>query len=224
MLKKLKQIEEKVIFNFTRIVSLIIITAIFILLLTGIIILFNIKSNTYVNYSEVRNQLITSDSSVNNNSQTPKETNDLNTIASGIEIPKDIKEVFQGENREVLVNWLRNLDNKQQEEFITNLTTIKNEAENDESINFNDAINTYSELKFNAFSQSANNPYSAYEDIALKIVTGIFIIIGIGLIGLFSLILVLLAIERNTRQKDEMKNLEWLILEQLVAALFLLLK
>ena len=208
MLKKLKQIEEKVIFNFTRIVSLIIITAIFILLLTGIIILFNIKSNTYVNYSEVRNQLITSDSSVNNNSQTPKETNDLNTIASGIEIPKDIKEVFQGENREVLVNWLRNLDNKQQEEFITNLTTIKNEAENDESINFNDAINTYSELKFNAFSQSANNPYSAYEDIALKIVTGIFIIIGIGLIGLFSLILVLLAIERNTRQKDEMKNLE----------------
>lgn len=206
MLKKLGNIEEKIIFNITRLVSLFIITGIFILLILGLIGFFNMKSTTYVNYSTIKNQLTAEDTPINNQSPKGVDPNSLEGIAPQVEIPQKIRNVFKDQNREVLISWLKDLSPEKQRDFISNLNNIITEAENDEDVLVTDAINNYKNLKFNKFSQEANNPYSEYEEIAKKIGMVLFVIISIFLIGLFALVLVLLAIERNTRQNNKVSE------------------
>ena len=208
MLEKLENLEEKVIFNFTRIIALIMILGIFILLVIGIIGLTTMKDNTYVSYSTVKTSLTTSNDSSGDTSQTPSREESLEAVTSGVYIPQEVKDKFQGENRDVLIGWLKNMNTQQQEKFVSNLSNIINEAESDESINLYTAVNKYKSLKFNKFTQQTSNPLSSYEDTARKIGIALFVTIAIGLIGLFSLVLVLLAIERNTRSEDKLNNTE----------------
>lgn len=208
MLEKLENLEEKVIFNFTRIIALIMILGMFILLVIGIIGLTTMKDNTYVSYSTVKTSLTTSNDSSGDTSQTPSREESLEAVTSGVYIPQEVKDKFQGENRDVLIGWLKNMNTQQQEKFVSNLSNIINEAESDESINLYTAVNKYKSLKFNKFTQQTSNPLSSYEDTARKIGIALFVTIAIGLIGLFSLVLVLLAIERNTRSEDKLNNTE----------------
>ena len=208
MLEKLENLEEKIIFNFTRIIALIMILGMFILLVIGIIGLTTMKDNTYVSYSTVKTSLTTSNDSSGDTSQTPSREESLEAVTSGVYIPQEVKDKFQGENRDVLIGWLKNMNTQQQEKFVSNLSNIINEAESDESINLYTAVNKYKSLKFNKFTQQTSNPLSSYEDTARKIGIALFVTIAIGLIGLFSLVLVLLAIERNTRSEDKLNNTE----------------
>jgi hypothetical protein len=112
-----------------------------------------------------------------------------------VEIPENVKKYISGENEKVLYKWIESLDEKDQEDFIENLSLIITEAEN-KGEDVVDVINDYKTAKL---SKLQKTEFEKYEKVAER---GAIIGAMFGLIifiALMSLILVMLAIERNTR-------------------------
>ena len=142
--------------------------------------------DTAVTYAEVEKAL------------QPPITNESATISESlpdIDIPKNVEKYLGGTNRDILIGWLKALEEDQKQDFIDNLSDVIVEAEeaNAEVIT---AINKYSTLKQSKYT---TNEIEKYAD---KVAHGIYVVAAIvcATLGvLFSLVLVLLAIERNTR-------------------------
>jgi hypothetical protein len=183
----LNNIEQKIIFNFTRWVAL---TAI-ILLFIGIVISFlayrSIGDWKYISYETVGKAL------------DPPEVKAERTIQESlpeIEIPDSVERHLRGKNKAVLLGWLGDLEEEEKADFLVNLDHIIMEAARKNPDKVIDYINKYRELKF---SKVKENPFNAYIDKAARTGFLISILLIIGTIGLFSMVLVMLAVERNTR-------------------------
>ena len=112
-----------------------------------------------------------------------------------VKLPENVKKYLSGENEKIFYGWIKSLDKKDQEDFIDNLSSIISEAENKKE-NVVDVINEYKTAKL---SKLQKTEAEKYEKIAEKgaIIGAIF---GLVLfIALMTLILIMLAVERNTR-------------------------
>jgi hypothetical protein len=118
-------------------------------------------------------------------------------ILPGIKLPFILQKHFSAPERiKVLRDWLSGLDASQRRVFLEEMAAAVTEAES-RGVDALEAIDKYKEIKFDKLKQE--------ELAAAKLATQRMTYAGVAfgailLIALFSLILVLLAIERNTRR------------------------
>jgi len=111
-----------------------------------------------------------------------------------VDVPETVsKEFASAKNRQVLAGWVKILPKDERQDFIDNMLDVIIYAQQN-NINTTDAVNSYKQLKF-------DNLGTTGFDRVERVVTRGTVIAGIlfGVMLLFSLVLVLLAIERNTR-------------------------
>ncbi len=118
-------------------------------------------------------------------------------ILPGIKLPFILQKHFSAPERiKVLRDWLSGLDTSQRQVFLEEMAAAVAEAES-RRVDALEAINKYREIKFDKLKQEE----LAAAKLAMQRITYAGVAFGaILLIALFSLILVLLAIERNTRR------------------------
>jgi hypothetical protein len=206
-------IETRFLFSFTRLVALV---SIFLLLLTGIgamgtIIFSYAPTSIKVTSSEVLVSLepkaTEQNSSENEGTETALKGNTSTVFKHKIKLPIVVQKEFSDpSNLRILSGWLEEYPEGMHAEFIQELeevitAAIKDEEDNNEGFvrgdRVNDAINTYKKMKIDKYNElRARETRTKQERLtALAVLAGSAL-----LIALFSIILVLLAIERNTRR------------------------
>ena len=192
-------LERNFLFILTRFLALLIIVSLLIAIVVGGIMfsekLFP-KNDTKVTPTEVIEAIHPSDTYTQSQPGQQQAVIDVN-ILPGIKMPFILQKYFNTpESIKVLKEWLEKLPKGQRNEFINELAATVEQIEKT-GTNIDDAINKYAELKLSKLSDSKLAEAEA-SSMRLKYVGVAFG--GVGLIALFSLILVLLAIERNTRK------------------------
>lgn len=181
---------EKLLFGFTRVFA---IGGSLVALVAVVILLFSLfessNKKTYVSFSDLRPRLqqekVGSEETVS-----PPEIK--------IQIPDNVKKYLFPENEQILYGWIESLDKRGQEDFLENLSSIIAEAEknNENVINIAYDYKTAKLRKLRSEKQSETQS-EKYERIAAEVGA----LFGLVLfIALMSLILVMLAVERNTRK------------------------
>lgn len=188
------KIEQKVIFNITRCMALVVIGLLFVSIILGVIFFFNVGKENQIAYADIEYAL-------NPTSQSGSES--IQEVVPQIEIPEKVEKYLGAQNKTFFLGWIRNLDPEKKQDFVDNLSEVISQTEIKSPDKMIDFINKYKELKLARF---ATDPYGKYTEKAMKAGAGIFILATIGLVGLFSLILVLLAVERNTRKEGSTSN------------------
>lgn len=184
---------EKVLFGMTRTFALIgSVIALLMITVVTIKLLFSHESMD-ISYNQVTAEILGGRS-------TGEESGNIESArAIQVEIPAKLKEYFKGDNEAVLKNWIENLDENQQKDFIRNLVRIVKKAESGKT-DVHKAINAYKRLKFDRLRTIENKKYL----VMIGRIGGImFVCIMFLILSVLSLVLVMLAIERNTRQAEE---------------------
>lgn len=183
----LDAIERRGLFGFTRFLSFAIILFLCVMIFFSVSFYYSIKPSTFVSLEDVKgsSSAISSQTGLTFQQGTPD-----------VSIPPELDKYFgTEENRNIVRGWISSLDLEQKRDFYSNLAVILREAErNNEDVV--DIINAYRYAKLTKLSTSQ---WEKYAQQVQKGATILFVSILLGMVGLFSLILVLLAIERNSR-------------------------
>ncbi len=200
----LAKFERNFLFGLTRAFAMFFIITTLIGLLIGALVVLNQTGNqsSQVEAQEVIDVLRPSlpvESAEPTTLQTPSKPQ-AKRLPLGLKLPFILQKHFSDPtNMEILIDWLSAVPHDQQQAFLDEMAAAVTQAEKEHIAPF-EAINTYHELKqqkIAAAQLSAEAQKEAWLWYAGAIGSGIVII------ALFSLILVLLAIERNTRQDGE---------------------
>jgi predicted Zn finger-like uncharacterized protein len=170
------------IFTLTKFVAYFSIGLIVVLVILGGLTYFSIVSNNTVTYAEVGRSLELK--------QDPLLT--IQAAVPEIKVPKLVDKYLGGDNRGTFVDWMKGLSENQKKDFINNLELIIEKVRKDDPENIYEYINEYASLKF---KRSVDKPAAKY---LLKFGLIIAMIIMIGLLGLFSLILLQLIPQKTT--------------------------
>jgi hypothetical protein len=198
----LEVIERRTFFRLTRIVAFL-----WLLLLTASTVLSLVLFFTSIGHSPGH---------VAPNSALPPSNTSIGAEPAGVEslnqnsnaspllslrIPLAVQSYLDSEeNNKVVEGWLNSLDPSDRQDFIDNMAEVITAAQK-ERVDVFASINRYKDLKAAKIAAAKQGidvmgvPVSAF-----NLVIGIFI--QLGLIAIISLILVLLAIERNTRKPE----------------------
>jgi wobble nucleotide-excising tRNase len=104
------------------------------------------------------------------------------------------------ENKKVVEGWLEPLGPSERQDFLDNMAEVITAAEK-QRVDIVAAINRYKELKLAKIAEAKQgSDFIGITIRPLNVVIGIFF--QLALIALISLVLVLLAIERNTRRPE----------------------
>jgi hypothetical protein len=186
--KKQSSVFEKFLFKFTRLFALVGAAC---ALMAGAVLLFNLSGSgdkdKYVSFNDLRPVQQTEGVG---NEYAP--THPINKI----KFPENVKKYLSGKNEKILNGWIEPLDEKNMKDFIKNLSSIIAEAE-ERNENVVNIINEYKIVKLEKLNETE---FEKYEKVVSKAaisgtIFGLFIFIA-----LMSLVLVMLAIERNTRE------------------------
>jgi hypothetical protein len=195
-------IERRTFFRLTRIVALLWLF----FLAAGIIlsvILFLAAINHSVGHVDPELALQSSDSNVN--SASPENGRlDQSSNASpltSLRIPLSVQSYLDSEeNKKVIEGWLGSLDPSDRQDFIDNMAEVITAAQK-KRVDVFGSINRYKDLKIaKAAAAKQGMDVMGIAVSPFNLVLGIFF--QLGLIAIVSLILVLLAIERNTRKPE----------------------
>lgn len=175
---------EKVLFKFTRYFAL---SGAICALIGGIFLLLNLfgsdDKNDYVSLYDLRPS-----------QQTQEEGSKYVSNHPTIKLPDNVKKYLSGENEKILYGWIEPLEKSNKKNFIENLSLVIAEAEKNNE-NVVEIINEYKTVKLEKLSGSGFEKYErkVNKGVMLGTIFGLFIFIA-----LMSLVLVMLAIERNT--------------------------
>jgi uncharacterized membrane protein YeiB len=185
----LKNLEQKILFIFTRMVSLIVILGLFLTIILTTIAFFNNSNNSNVTYNNIKNEL--------------KKSNNLPHRQTLSEDDKGLINKYFSNNsdRSIINTWMQGMTEDVAKDFLINLAEVirQTEQSNDQNYQIEDVINKYKDIKIKKISE---NIFTENIETYKYFIYIIFLCFIVGLIGLFSLILVLLAIERNTRKEE----------------------
>ena len=192
-------LEQKFLFTLTRFLALLIIAGLVISMVVGGIMLGDTllpQKNTKVTPIEVMEAIKPSVTYNQSQSDQRQESIDVNVLP-GIKLPFILQKHFNNPNAiKYLKRLIEDLPSGQRTEFINELAAVVEEAERTNA-NVPDAINKYAELKLSKIKESQLAEAGAKAQRLTYLGYGFACV---GLIAMFSLILVLLAIERNTRR------------------------
>lgn len=146
--------------------------------------------DTQVDYLEVKQAI---------NQPEPGSYAALKKTAPNLNIPEGVEKYLSGDNRQVFLGWIENMESDQQQEFTNNLEDVikASEKNSDDVI---EMVNKYKELKLAKLSTSEIEKYAAKT--AKAGVVGFAFGMAV-LVVLMSVVLLLIAIERNTRKDVE---------------------
>lgn len=114
-----------------------------------------------------------------------------------VHIPESVTRHLYDDNKRILEDWLGGISgHEKKQDFIDNLSEVIQDAELNK-VDVLNAINNYRIIKLKKLNKSS---IEEYEGMALKGVAYLSIFAFIVFISIMSLILVMLAIERNTRR------------------------
>lgn len=184
----LDKLERDAIFKFTRLFSFSIIIVLCVGIVSSLLFFINLRSSTQVSLLELKL-----------NEKKKGNATNVEGLKEAASIPYIVEKYLSDvPNQKVLFSWLSNLNLDQQVDFLSNLSAVIQEAEQNTSTgqNMNDIINEYKDAKLARLSKGVFEEYAQQARQAAAI---FFIAIFLSMIALFSLVLVLLAIERNTR-------------------------
>jgi hypothetical protein len=173
--------ERDWIFTLTKFVAYFSIALLVVLLLMGGLTFYSINSSKTVTYTEVERSLELKED--------PLIT--IQSVVPDIKISREVKKYLGGDNKGTFVEWMNELDENQKKDFIENLELIIQKAQKKEPENIYAYINEYKSLKF---KWSVDKPLAKY---LFKFGLIIAMITMVGLLGLFSLVLLQL-ISRKT--------------------------
>jgi hypothetical protein len=195
--------ERKALFNITRGVALFLVS-LFLLGVTAIAIygasVWNTSVSTKVAPDVIINQIKPPAPPANSESQPqgaklPSNLGPESSPLAGYRIPFSLQNYVSGDNARVLKNHLDSVPENERQAYLDELGLVVAAAE-ENKLEVVYAINTYIRTKGDLYAKAEAERAKKLE--TLKIV-GAGIGGGLLLIALFSLVLVLLAIERNTR-------------------------
>lgn len=192
------KLEMKVLFRFTRILAL----GIVLLLLGGIVVgsitvlrQWADTPSERVDPKEVISSLQPSEPGTKGK-QSMEATAPKKGPLDSITLHSTLKELFsEPGNRHILANILEDVPEDQRQAYVDNMEDVA-EAAKSQHIGVAEAINTYVRIKREKVASAAvhREIFSQYRLVAAASAASALL-----LIGMFSLVLVLLAIERNTR-------------------------
>lgn len=182
--------EQMVLFNFVRILTYLIMVLLVGTVLIGGLLFFKklMPPSTRVSYEDVL--------------PAQSETASSEELSPGAQermpkLPDNVARYMKGQNYPILKGWLQGLPMKQKWDFVDNMSSVISAAEKEHPDRVIDVINRYKQVKLekmsDAMEQRAANQVTRLAYIGYGLA-------AIGLAAIFTLILVLLAIERNTRR------------------------
>lgn len=116
----------------------------------------------------------------------------------GFTLPRRVKRYLDGgSERPVFAGWVRNLSEDRRRDFITNLEAVLAAAERDGA----DPVATTHVYKDLKLERMQANPLAELTEQIRRVAAVSLVLACVALMGLFSLVLVLLSVERNTRLK-----------------------
>lgn len=180
---------ERLVFGITRFVALLGAGAVLIGIVGLVFALLSPKQNDKkVTYEEVVKQQASS-------SRKASTWDSDDTYSPIIAIPKTLQEYIKGDNVAVVNGWLRGMTESQQRDFLKNMTEVVSKA-NARNADIANVINSYKTIKLQRIQKSEMEQYTRMA-VRAGYISGIF---GLLLIlCILGLVLVMLAIERNTR-------------------------
>jgi hypothetical protein len=197
--------EKKFLFGLTRVFAILIIFSILISVgIVGMLFVdFSKGINTQVTAFEVTDAIkppvVENTTSTYSTSSSSLSPTNLNLLPS-VKLPFVLQKHFnEPENIKVLNSWLDVLPLDAQQNFIDEMAATVTESDK-LKLPFVDAINKYKQLKFKKLDEERA---AKAERRLQQTYFAAFVFGAVTLIALFSLILVLLAIERNTRQVEK---------------------
>lgn len=202
----IQNVERKGLFKLTRYIALLFIC---LLVLSVIVGFFNTtrilgqRTNTKIIPKEILS--IIEESSDSKNAMNVNRSEEEINLSPGIMMPENLRKYFVSpDNRRVLRGWLELLPTDKSQDFLNNLSEIMKEGEA-KGIDPGRLINTYKSMKLARFRDEKTKS----EEFKQKLMYFIGGIVGVVfLIAMLSLILVLLAIERNTRHDPQAATIQ----------------
>jgi hypothetical protein len=195
--------ERKALFNITRAVALVCVT-VFLLGIVGCVFygvsVWQEQVNTKVSPQEIVDQLKPVEQPKTQapqpqGTQPPVNQGPAESSLSGFRIPFSLQNYVSGDNAQILRNHLNEAPAGDRQAYLDELGAVVTAAQSNK-IDPIAAINAYMDAKSERYKQVAFKSAQKWE--TLKLV-GEISVASLFLVALFSLVLVLLAIERNTR-------------------------
>jgi disulfide bond formation protein DsbB len=194
--------EHKALFNLTRALALFVVMILLLGLVGGLIMLgHNVmaRADTHVALTDITGAEMAAKGVLSDqDAQMAQDTPAVDEWAM-IKLPFAVQKYFSElRNKDLLLSRLRPLSAEERDAYLANLAELITAAEqkNFDKLNIYRAINQYMALKEQKLAQ--RRAFDA-KQVSDRLYLGGFIVAVMTLIALFSLILVLLAIERNTR-------------------------
>lgn len=126
---------EKFVFAVTRVFALCGAAAVVIGIVILAMRLLSPGGNTTVSYTEVANKMAATIKSADSDTETEPSKPTAATVA----IPDDLKPYFKGKNEGILRNWIEDLSEDQQKDFLKNMSQVVREAKA-KNVDPNDAV------------------------------------------------------------------------------------
>jgi hypothetical protein len=195
--------ERKALFNITRAIALVCVTVFLLGIVGGVLYGVSVwqeQINTKVSPQEIVDQLKPLGQSTPvvqelHGTQPPIDQGPVKSPLSGFQIPFSLQKYASGENAQIVRNHLDAVPADDRQTYLDELGAVVTAAESNK-LDAVQAINTYMDMKGARYTQAEIKRAQKWE--TLKLV-GEITAAGLFLVALFSLVLVLLAIERNTR-------------------------
>lgn len=195
--------ERRALFNITRAVALVCVTVFLLGIIGGVIFGVSVWEDhvdTRVPAQEIIEPLKQTEHSPADNQQAQGtqpaiEQGAAQSPLSGYRIPFELQKYVSGDNAQVVRNHLDDIPAADRQAYLDELGAVVTSAETGK-VDVVAAINSYMRTKSERYKEAAAKAAEKWE--TLKLVVG-GTASGLLLVALFSLVLVLLAIERNTR-------------------------
>jgi len=178
---------ETFLFGFTRVFAII--ASLIGLIAFGLVIqtLLESSDSTYVSLDEI---------STKSNAQNASLKEALASPSTSLSTPANVTRYISGDNEKILQGWLDGIsEQEQKQEFLDNLAEVIAGAE-EADLDVMNTINNYRTIKIARLSTSEMDRYAEVGKRAGLISALFGLVLFISLMGL---VLVLLAVERNTR-------------------------
>jgi hypothetical protein len=196
--------ERKALFNITRAVALVCVTVFLLAVIGGAMYAFSVWKEpitTKVSAKEIVDMIKPVESApktaqIPQGAQAPTDqTPELSPLA-GFRVPFVLQKYASNEKAQnIIKNHLDELPAADRQDYLDELGAVVTEAEA-QKLDGIDAINKYMETKTQRYADAQSKRMQKFEALKLAAMSAAG---GLMLVALFSLVLVLLAIERNTR-------------------------
>jgi hypothetical protein len=188
---RLESFERKGLFALVRLTALIAVGVLSALLILGVFHFWQIlvPASVSVFPSEVQEALKLPDGTGATTNQPPA------SVLGNVSLPSRVSRILAGENKQILERWLSDIDASHRQDFIDNMEVVIKYAEQN-NLDVPHSVNAFHDLWMRKTQESRSQQME--NEVARVSTVGLLLSI-FALILILALVLVVLAIERNTR-------------------------